>query len=223
MMDTRFIWLNLMCKSMKKLFLKYVSMVSLVALYACQEDTPKADVVNQWLSPEERKLFFSQQKHYWKLSRLRFDEPTVVPELSENPFQIDSTLIYDLYDELADCRKDDVYSFSYSYGDVMIDFTDRYEQEDDRCDPQAPSHIEDGNHLNFDDSLRIAQAEFWDNHAVRQFFGFNVSRVGAAYSGFSMEWRIESITSDSITFHAFYKKQELPPLSIQFIPVENPS
>lgn len=208
---------------MKKLFLKYVSMVSLVALYACQEDTPKANEVNQWQSPEERKLFFSQQKHYWKLSRLSFDEPTVVPELSENPFQIDSTLIYDLYDELAECRKDDVYSFSYSYGDVMIDFTDRYEQEEDRCDPQAPSHIEDGIHLNFDDSLRIAQAEFWDNHAVRQFFGFNISRVGTGYSLYDMEWQIESLSNDSINLNAFFITRELPLLSIQFIPVENPS
>ncbi|MDF9801313.1 hypothetical protein OKW21_006622 [Catalinimonas alkaloidigena] len=202
---------------MNKLFLRYSYLIYFCIMLACQgEEAPKPDTRDQLDSPEERKAFFSAQNERWKLNQLTFAEPTVVAELSEDPYNLDSAQITDLYAELPPCRLDDVYSFGFEYGNVPIEFLG----QEGRCDPQEPSHIEKGIYLEFNDSLTVAQADFRNNQALQQFLGFKVNLSGSGYLGYSMEWKVKSLSPDSINIKGSFTKRELPDLSIQFIPAK---
>ncbi|MEK6480921.1 hypothetical protein WJR50_25490 [Catalinimonas sp. 4WD22] len=202
---------------MKKLFFRYSYIFSISIMLACQgEETPKPDASDQPDSPEERKAFFSGQKQPWKLNQLTFAKPTFVAELSEDPFNIDSTQVTDLYAELPPCRLDDVYSFRLEYSNISIDFL----EQDERCNSQKPSLIEKGIYLEFNDSLTVAQADFRNNLAVQQFLGFKGNQSGSGYLGYSMEWKVKSLSPDSINIKGSFIKRDLPDLSIQFVPAK---
>lgn len=205
---------------MKKTFFKYSYLFCFSLLFACQDnDPPLPDSGTIEDQPEAREAFFRSiaSHHQWRLSKLTFAEPTVVAELSEDPVRIDSTWITDLYAQLPTCRLDDIYTFGFEYGDVHIDFKDQYESSEERCNAQEPSFIERGIYLEFNDSLSIAQASFRNTLAVNQFFGFRGSSSGSGYLGYNMEWKVESLSADSINISATFLKRELPDLAIQFV------
>lgn len=208
---------------MKKYVFRYGYFMMIALLLACQDrKDPVPDDGNVADDPAARRAFFATtaSEKTWKVSRLAFVEPTVVAELSEDALTIDSTLITDLYAALPDCRKDDYYSFSYEYGKVPIDFTDQYTSDEERCNVHEPAFIEGGLYLSFNDQLNTAQAAFRNNDAVHQLLGFKGSRTGSGYLGYSMEWKIKSLSPDAINFQGTFLQRGLPDLFIQFVPVK---
>lgn len=208
---------------MKKTISKYGYFLLAALLLACQENKdPKPDDGIIADDPAARAAFFATtaSEKKWKVSQLTFAAPTVVAELSEDPMHIDSTMITDLYAALPACRKDDSYDFNYANGNVSIDFTDQYDNDDERCDAQEPSFIEEGLFLSFNDELTTAQAAFRNNDALHQFLGFKGSLTGSGYLGYAMEWRMQSLSPDSVNIQGIFKQRDLPDLFIQFVPLE---
>ncbi len=211
---------------MKKYYYLCCSIALLSMLLGCDrggDPTPAPGVDTNFLaSPESIENFWVDHasRQTWKVSRLTFEDSTVLSELSADPSKVDSTKIVDLYAQLSPCRKDDVYNFSFETGDrVIINFTDRYDDESSRCNPNEPESIDDGLSLNLQGSFTTAEASFKNNTALRQFFDFKRPEgSGTEYRGYHMEWKFEVLSLDSINIEGNFYEGPLPNLKIQFIP-----